>query len=180
MWTVDRVDILDFAQGGFGDIYHAIRDKLFGQSQASKDISEMLYKRAKNNVATHLILHSDGAFKGANALKRLRNKYNIDNWSNLETEWHGSPVNYLKAYYRTKRIGGEFWGMENHSLDLVGKVAGTNSLNLPMLGLSISWLWTLFADERQKVGWHGSNHTMYKRIEKKRGFWEGLAREAIK
>ena len=62
--------------------------------------------------------------------------------------------------------------MENHPLDLVGKL-GFNSLNPMSYMTSILWSWTLMREPRQEIGWSGSNHTLYDK-QKRRSLGAGL------
>jgi len=178
----DKIEAIVLNHGTHGllaDLSDAVMNKIGGNSQTNKDFAEILYPRAKNNVNTLLINHSDGAFKIANALKYLRRDFKVKNWTNLETEWHGSPVNVIKSWWRTRRVGGRFFGVSNHPLDLVSKL-GTNSVNLPMYAAALVWSPTLSQSPRQEIGVFGSNHTIYNKIKKRQSLIKAVVTELLK
>ena len=165
--------------GPIADITSAALEKIGGKSEVSQLMGLLFANRAIENVPTHIVAHSDGAFKTVNMLKFLRKNIGIKSWSNLETEWHGSPVNYLKAYYRTSRVGGRFWSMNNHPKDFVAKL-GLSSGNPFAYLHSILHLPSLFREPAQNGTFYGSRHTLYPRETRREGFWKGFFKNLVK
>jgi len=148
--------------GVIADLTECALEKLAGQSNASKQITSLMAKRAELNMDTFWIMHSQGTLMETSALRSLHQDYGVNNWSNLKVRYHGSPTNYMTARYQARKVGAKWGGMKNHPGDAVGIVLGMNTVSKIIATYAILKSPSLFFDVRKHpTGYLNSKHTIY-------------------